>query len=110
MTSAQLEHGNIVQARNGCHHRRYSSSYLTLDVYFAERSGTQLFKMRRSFTDLHPVLLAGFFVELLLDHILGAMRLEEFTTYCIVVEAELISQEAQSDTNITVVCQRLYAQ
>lgn len=38
---------------------------------------------------------------------LGAMRLEKITAYFIVVESELISKEAQSDTNVTVASQRV---
>jgi hypothetical protein len=81
------------------------SSYLALDVYFAEGSGTELLKKRCTFANLYSVLFPGLIVELLLDVVLGAMRLEEFTAYFIVVESELISKEAQSDTNVTVACQ-----
>ena len=63
--------------------------------------------MRGSLADLHPVLLAGLFVEFLFDDTLGAVGIEEFTTYFIVVEPELISQEAQCDTNVAVANQHI---
>lgn len=82
-------------------------SNLALDVYFAESSGTKLFKKRCTFANLYSVLSAGLFGQLLLDDVLGAMRFEKFTAYFIVVESELISKEAQSDTNVTTPCQQL---
>ena len=67
---------------------------MALDVYFAERSRTKLLEMRRSLANFYTILLAGSFVKLFFDDILCAVRLKEFTAYFIVVEAELISQEA----------------
>ena len=65
-----------------------------------------MFEEGGTLANLHPVLLAGLCVELLLDKCLGAMGLEKFTAYFIVVESELISQEAQGDTNVTGACQQ----
>ena len=64
---------------------------MALDVYFAECSSTELLELRCGLANLYSVLLAGLFVELLFDDVLGAMRLEEITTCFIVVESELIS-------------------
>lgn len=107
MTKARLEESCTLEGRMGIAIVGTVSSYLALDVYFAEGSGTKLFEKRCTFADLYSVLFAGFLVELLFHDILGAMRFEKFTAYFIVVESELISKEAQSDTNVTVACQQV---
>jgi|SRR5690242_13556321 len=87
--------------------RRCWNSYLAFDVYFAEGARTKLLEQRRTLANFHSILPAGLLVGLLFDDSLGAMRLEEFTACFIVVEGELISQKAQRDTNVTIVCQHI---
>jgi hypothetical protein len=107
MTNARPEESCTLEGRSSFAIVGTGSSYLALDVYFAEGSGTKLLKKRCAFADFYSVLFPGLLVELFLDDVLGAMRLEEFTADFIVVESELISKEAQGDTNVTVACQQV---
>jgi hypothetical protein len=70
---------------------------LALDVYFPEGSGTKALENSGSFSNLDSV-------GLDLDSILRTVRLEEFTTDVIVVEAKLVSEEAKRNVSISMSC------
>jgi hypothetical protein len=69
-------------------------SYLTLDIYFPKGSGTKSLEKGRSLPNLHSI---GLF-----DDGLRTVGHEEFTTDVIVVEAKLVSEEAERDVSIPV--------
>lgn len=56
--------------------------------------------------ELHSKLVATLLVRFLLDDVLGAMRLKEFTTCFVVIECELIGQESKGDFYVASTCQR----
>jgi hypothetical protein len=70
---------------------------LALDVYFPEGSSTKALEKSGSFSNLDSVGLG-------LDSILHTVRLEEFTTDVIVVEAKLVSEEAKRNVSISMSC------
>jgi len=86
--------------------RRSQTSYLALDVYFAECSSTKLLEPGCGLAELHSELVTAFLVRFLLDEVLGAMRIEEFTTRFVVIECELIGQESKGDIYVASTCQR----
>jgi hypothetical protein len=69
-------------------------SYLAFDVYFPKGSGTKALEKRCSLPNLHSIGLG-------LDDVLRTVGLEEFTTDVIVVEAKLVSEEAERNVSIS---------
>jgi hypothetical protein len=80
--------------KKGALRGRRVSSYLALDVYFPEGSGTKALENSGSFSNLDSV-------GLDLDNILRTVGLEKFTTNVIVVEAKLVSEEAKRNISIS---------
>ena len=76
-------------------------SYLAFDVYFAESGGPKTLEQSGGLADLYSIVFTILLVGLLFDDSLGAMGLEEFTTRSIVVEAKLVSEEAESDIDVS---------
>ena len=71
------------------------SSYLALDVYFAEGRSPKAIEESGGLSDFHSI-------GLIVDDALRTVGLEKFTTDVIVVEAKLISEESQCNVSIPV--------
>jgi hypothetical protein len=74
-----------------------TSSYLTLDVYFAEGSSPESLEESGGFANFYSIGPS-------FDDALCTVGLKKFTTDIIVVEAKLISEESQCDISIPVCC------
>jgi hypothetical protein len=80
---------------------RWTSSYLTLDIYFVKRGSTKVLEKCSGVANLHAEMCDIVLVAFLFDYVLCAMRLEELTTCFIVFEAKLVSEETKGNISIS---------
>jgi hypothetical protein len=85
-------------------HRSKVASYLAFDVYFAEGCLAKAFKNTGGFSYFHADGLPALVVSLSFENMLCTMGFEKFTASIVVVEAELIREEAKRDIHIAARC------